>query len=432
MLVHLYAPPGIGARSRRPSLYFGSYKRWTVIFRHPCRAKVLLRVSLLATAAVWIPRAGAAQQRTHALPGEDHILPGEPAELYTLGALDGEPWEVFSGIRAIGFDDAGHLYVLDRSVRVFVYDREGQFVRQIGSEGRGPGEIGRPTTMAVGDGGTVVVVDPTAGYHVFGSGGEYEYTVRSSSAVYGDHALLTGGGLVVPGGLRSSMRANAAAEGLPVLRQPLRRDAVADTLYIADVPTVQTAGSRTGGRWTFGFRTPPRFSPTIRLARAGAGRVAIAYARDWRVEILDASGSPTTVIERPIEGRPSRAADHEAVVAQERTARRGLTPPGVATDPDLDLFGDEQPLVAPTIPAVVDIRGDGKGLLFVQRTTDPVLQPGPPIDIVTATGSYIGTLIGQELPAALGPDRLAAYVTKDELGVERVLVRRLPTSWLGD
>lgn len=401
-------------------------------FVRSCPARIQVSAFLLVTAGIlWSPAEIAAQQLTHALPGEDRLLSGEPEVLYTIGALDGEPWEVFSEIRALGFDDESNLYVLDRSARVFEYDLDGQFVRQIGTKGRGPGEIGLPTTMAVGVDGTVVVVDPTAGYHVFRPGGEYEHTVRSASAVYGNSAILSGGDLVVSGGRRASLQATREAEGLPVLRQPLRRDAVAETVYVADVPTVETAGSRTGNRWTFGFRDPPRFSPTVRLARVGETEVAIAYATQWRVEILDGSGSPTAVLERPLEGRRSHAADHAAVAAEMRAARGGLSSVDVEIDTDLDVFGDEQPLVAATIPVINDLRGNGNGLLFVERTTDPVLQSGPPIDVVTASGRYLGTLAGQELPAALGPDRLAAYVETDDLGVERVVVRRLPASWFG-
>jgi hypothetical protein len=36
------------------------------------------------------------------------------------------------------------------------------------------------------------------------------------------------------------------------------------------------------------------------------------------------------------------------------------------------------------------------------------------------------------MPLALGPGRLAVYVEKDELDVERLVVRRLPAEWFGE
>lgn len=87
--------------------------------------------------------------------------------------------------------------------------------------------------------------------------------------------------------------------------------------------------------------------------------------------------------------------------------------------------------IAETIPTVREVIGDSGGTLFVARETNPVGGATPPIDIVTVDGDYVGTLSGQALPAALGPDRRAAYVEADELGVERVVVRRLPAAWFG-
>jgi hypothetical protein len=49
---------------------------------------------------------------------------------------------------------------------------------------------------------------------------------------------------------------------------------------------------------------------------------------------------------------------------------------------------------------------------------------------VDANGRYIGTLPAQPLPNAVSASGLAAWVTTDdELGVERVTVRRLPAGW---
>jgi len=51
-----------------------------------------------------------------------------------------------------------------------------------------------------------------------------------------------------------------------------------------------------------------------------------------------------------------------------------------------------------------------------------------PIDVLTPDGRYLGTFPAEEMamPGAFGPDGLAAFVEVDELGVQSVVVRRLP------
>ena len=51
-----------------------------------------------------------------------------------------------------------------------------------------------------------------------------------------------------------------------------------------------------------------------------------------------------------------------------------------------------------------------------------------PIDVLTPDGCYLGTFPadGMSMPGAFGPDGLAAFVEVDELGVQTVMVRRLP------
>lgn len=51
-----------------------------------------------------------------------------------------------------------------------------------------------------------------------------------------------------------------------------------------------------------------------------------------------------------------------------------------------------------------------------------------PIDVLTPDGRYLGTFSADEvsMPGAFGPEGLAAFVEVDELGVQTVVVKRLP------
>lgn len=68
---------------------------------------------------------------------------------------------------------------------------------------------------------------------------------------------------------------------------------------------------------------------------------------------------------------------------------------------------------------------DWSDRIWVQRTALPG-ETGP-IDILSADGRYFGSLApgGLRIPRAFGPDGLLAYVERDELDIQRVVVVRL-------
>ena len=120
------------------------------------------------------------------LTGRDRHL--EPAfeEVFRVGVLDGEPWEMFATVPKIAFDAQGNLYVFDRApgvhnadLRIVIFDRSGAFVREFGSEGEGPGEFREPGNFAVLRDGTIVVGDTGhRAYQLFDPSGEFVRMVR--------------------------------------------------------------------------------------------------------------------------------------------------------------------------------------------------------------------------------------------------------------
>lgn len=396
-------------------------------FTH-CVAAIFAAASLILAPAL-------SAQAIHSLPADDRPLSGAPEELVSIGALEGESWEVLSRVRSVAFDDDANLYVLDADARVLKFGPDGEFIAQIGRKGQGPGEINLPLAMVVSGDGSVVVADPSAGYHVFAPDGVFRHTVRPDGPAFANRVVLSGDAVTVPGGTRAMMQAGRRGGGLPVFRLPLRPGAAVEVIHEADVPTIaSSAEPATGGRTRFTFRRPPAYSPTLRLATGSGTDVALVSGSDWRIDVLSATGVVTTTIDRPLRARPSNDRDRDVLERRAREAEAGGAAGrsfgGAPGGTGMQLArGDVE--IAETIPTVREVIGDGAGTLLVARETNPVGGATPPIDIVTVEGDYIGTLSGQALPAALGAGRRAAYVETDELGVERVVVRRLPAAWFG-
>ena len=80
------------------------------------------------------------------------------------------------------------------------------------------------------------------------------------------------------------------------------------------------------------------------------------------------------------------------------------------------------------IPVLAGMLVDPRGRMWVQRTGKDVGSDGP-IDLLDASGRYLGTLHGQKLPAAVSASGRAAYIERDDMDVEKVVVRKLPAGW---
>ncbi len=109
-------------------------------------ARVVVFTSVFSAGAVPL-----AAQEVIELPAEDRVLEVEFEEVYRVGSLAGDEWEMFGRISAVGFGESGDLYVMDdQGGRIVVVNPEGEFVREFGGIGDGPGEFSASSNMAVG------------------------------------------------------------------------------------------------------------------------------------------------------------------------------------------------------------------------------------------------------------------------------------------
>ncbi|MCY3548603.1 MAG: hypothetical protein OXH49_17140, partial [Gemmatimonadetes bacterium] len=81
----------------------------------------------------------------------------------------------------------------------------------------------------------------------------------------------------------------------------------------------------------------------------------------------------------------------------------------------------------PEVPVLYALRTTWEGNLWVQRRgEEPDVDLGP-IDVLTPSGRYLGTLDGRmRMPDEFGPGGLVAFIARDKFDVPVVEVKRLP------
>jgi hypothetical protein len=386
-------------------------------------AIAILSLALVVAAPV------SAQEEIVDLPAADRPIDLNLEELYSIGSIDGAEWETFQTLDAAVFDRDGRLYLLDAPTARVVAIRDGAFSHYLGQQGDGPGEYRRPEGLVALPDGTLAVWDsgkrafilfaadgsslgqvapdysagvPTAPMQSLSDGSVLALPLHMVSGRWGE-IYLTGDGR------------RSAAEGLPLLRVPLRRGAEID--LVTRVPGLQGEGVDPASR---AFAPRPSWGPVQ------GNRVALAISDEYEVRVVDRSGSLLTVLRRPIEARRTTRADEAAFrrfvqERYERSLRQGTR--GLRPAPPSDEVNAH-----PVIPPIRRITAGGAAKIWVQRPDDGDPMRSGPIDILDVEGAYVGTVSDAPLglPAAFGPDGLVAFLTTGELDVPVARVYRLP------
>lgn len=388
----------------------------------------ITRLSQLAMGSLFaLATPGLMAQEVIELPAEDRILEAEFEEIYRVGSLDGEDWEQFSRVFSVGFGQSGDLYVMDdQGGRVVVVGREGEFVREFGRIGDGPGEFAGNTNTAVGfavlrDGRSVVFDPGHSVFQVFAPDGEFARSVRMpGNSLYTIRTLLPardGGNVITTrvaavgpgGGPEPSFR--------PVYRLVLTGDeAVQDTVIRAWRPSGD----------------PDGFEPELVAGALPGGGLVYTDSSAYAIKVAAGNGELTRVLTRPFRPEPvtgrirEREIERQLEENEERAARSNS--PFAAAMAERRRESIRNMEFYPEVPVVRDLQTSWEGSIWVLRRGEEPTGDGP-IDVLTPDGRYIGTFAAGTtgLPDAFGPDGLAAFIERDEFDVRSVAVRRLPT-----
>jgi hypothetical protein len=391
------------------------------------------------------------------LPARDQNLRLTAHEVFTVGSIMGEDWEIFSRVAAVAFDGDGNLYILDADAgRVVKVGPDGRLLAVMGRKGGGPGEFQMPVGLAVTRQGEVAVFDAgSRGFTLFRPDGSFDRTVSLGMDPASLATLPTGSLFPLPqGGILSAGTAGfrfATGPGGPVAAPPGRpitayslEDGSSRTLYEAWPPPPSTSTSRTrlpGGTGTFavGPGLPRGFEAGLHVGVLPDGALVVVDSADYRVRIVEVDGRVRRTLVRPLEPRQVTRRDQEDERARrlEQLQSSGGPQITVRTDQGTTRMqgGEIQRMLeeqiaglefADVIPVVAQMGVDWAGTIWIRRAGRRVGEPGP-IDLLTQDGRYLGTLPPGELgvPHAFGPGGLAAFIVRDELDVPSVVVRRL-------
>lgn len=415
---------------------------------------------MVAVAMACVPANGWGQEAV-ILSAVDRPLTESFDEVYRVGSIDGDAWETFGDIGGTAFDAAGNLYVFDRQGnRITMIDRSGDFVREVGGPGDGPGEFRMAVEFTAMPDGQLVVADMGhRAYQLFSPDGEFERLVsmgfEGGVLRLGEIAPHPEGGAVISGG-GTTMMAMRSGPGGGVQDDPEGRpidivmlggaEVTTQTLAVGWEPPRAGPTNLEGGGATFrvAMGGPRTFEPPLLIGVLPNGGVVFSDSSTYALKVTDPNGGVTRVLHRPFEPRPvteaMQQAERERRLAELEEGggpqmrimvggRGGGAPQALGQDQMRAIMEDQisQLQFYEELPVVRDLSTSWNGRIWVERRGESPTGPGP-IDVLTDEGTYQGTFAAAatEMPSSFGPDGLAAYVELDDFDVPTVVVRRLP------
>jgi hypothetical protein len=341
----------------------------------------------------------------------DRMLDWRFERILELGGADDGPTAFFRVFpTSIGVDSLANLYVLDAgNYTISVFDGDGRHLRSFGRQGEGPGELGFPSDLAVTPAGEVAVYDfRRRALVLFDANGSFTGTFPLPGPLQRKVALLRDGRIAA-----AVSQATHTPDSTDFSLLALGDDTV-------EVARVRRLDRHEPQRFScMELALPPYFEPRVVWAAAG-NRIAFNDDDHYSVRVVDGNRIASIwrrdlpVIESTLElaaweaGRGDslrfRMLNLDCVVPAEEAARK---------------FG-----YADVAPTVRDLAIAPDGAVWLRRRTEV---PGRlPIDVLDATGAYVGTLPGESPFPALfrGTDEIVTVET-DGYGLPHVIVYRI-------
>lgn len=361
---------------------------------------------------------------------------GAPATLVSdvsIGKLEGDPHYLFGRVSSVAASPSGAIYALDsQSSDVRVFDPSGAWVRTLGRNGEGPGELKQPDAIAILSDGRVLVRDPgNQRIQVYGADGAtlkewpYHTGFYTSDPLWTDRRDNT----YIEVLMNQAHDPSDWKMGLVRYRPD---GTIQDTVPVprSGFKTPQVTAHSADGGASVAYGLP--FGPGEYWALSPDGYFLRGVSTDYRIDLLRADAAPLRI---------ERSYEPVAVQAGEKDARRRAVVRGIRlTVPDWKWSGPAIPDQKPPFSALM-VGHEGRIWVTVpqpaREVPNPDYDPKKPdsqatrwkepvaFDVFQTDGTYLGRVNA--------PSGLATYprpflrndtvwaVTRDSLDVERVV-----------
>lgn len=333
--------------------------------------------------------------------------PAHLAEELSIGVLEADEAYMLGRVGGLWVTDA-EVYVVDVQVpAIRVYDHEGRHLRDIGRQGQGPGEYGRPGDVAVLADGTVVLNDRGNRRLVFfdAAGQPLRTWSADEGYVFGVTALDDGRALLrrgIPKETRGGESARVILHHGAVA--PLSADGEPGELRL--VPELDLEEEpliiEEGGRGIMFGSGGILFRPTRHWTARPDGAIVVGVSDDYRFEIHGADGA-VTIVSRYWDPVPLDSGEIDYAIARvEGQVRQmfpawtydGPPPPttrpaydGLTADRDSRVWALRRLQSRRVQDCAEDPREDPEGAY-----RRPCWKPGEAVDAFAPDGTYLGEL----------------------------------------
>ena len=257
-----------------------------------------------------------------------------PQELWRAGGDDEDV--IFGVIRKIAVGDDGTVYLLDVQLnQVHVFDKDGNFIRDIGREGEGPGEFRRPSSMFIMPDGRIAIVQAMPGKIVLLNpdgtpGGDF----KGPAAPDGGMQMFSDAGRA----------GNSVVLGVNEFKRGENSFSNTRTLHLLDAQGITRAvlATSTTTRDMAKMKFDEKQARGPEWAAGPDGRVFMSDEFDaYRIQRFDPAGNLERVYQRAYTHRTRSKQEIEENKPRVRIRRRGNTqrPESSASPTDRDIVG---------------------------------------------------------------------------------------------
>jgi sugar lactone lactonase YvrE len=359
--------------------------------------------------------------------GSEQAGPPLELELVEVARIDGEDavgGGGFGRIVALEIGSDGTVYVADALNRVVhAFDGRGSTQRVFGGRGGGPGELEEPTAMFLGADGHLWVVDAgNARYTVFDAAGGLVGTYRGPDpSVFYPLAVGLAGGVVRTVALEFGRLEQPSA--LLVEHAPSGGGGGGGEVRRTGLPLAPLSPAfehRGGGAM---IMIPIPFGPEPAFQIDGQGRLWYASGADPWVQRVSPDGAVAQQYGRDFEAQPVTRADREAALEDPDVAELRAAAGAAGIEELTARIPERKP----------HLRGffvDDEGRVWIMPTQGRDAGPAAAtVELYAPDGTPLGVarVAVEPEPRPRVRGGLLAGVVRDELGVESVVLYRMPT-----